>query len=135
MFDKRLYASMLLVAFVACAGSPKSDPANPVAAGRNTDIITAEELSDPSMASVDLLDAVLRLRPRFLQGRGRVTYRNNAMGVTHVSVDGGPLVSVEQLTRLRPNQVAEVRFYGAADAAQRFGASAGSGGVILVTSK
>lgn len=135
MFHKRLYTSMLLVIGMACASAPASEPVATTGMARTGDIITAEELADPSFAGVDLLDAVIRLRPRFLQGRGRVTYRNNAMGTTHVSVDGGPLVSVEQLTRLRPNQVAEVRFYGAADAAQRFGASAGSGGVILITSK
>lgn len=136
MFAKRFYFSALLVAAMACAsGSSANDPGTTVGAGRNADVITAAELSDPAIASGDALEAVQRLRPRFLMTRGAVSAKNSAAGSTHVSVDGGPLLGVDQLSRLRPSQIAEIRYLSASDAAQRFGTNAGSGGVILVKSK
>ncbi len=135
MFGKRLYASTLLVASMACAGSAANDPGSTVGQGRNADIITAAELADPAIASGDALEAVQRLRPRFLMTRGAISAKNTTAGSTHVSVDGGPLLAVDALTRFRPSQIAEIRYLSASDAAQRFGTSAGSGGVILVKSR
>jgi hypothetical protein len=136
VFNKRLYSSMLLVAAMACASSSAaSDPGTTVGAGRNADIISAAELADPAVASGDALEAVQRLRPRFLMTRGAISAKNASAGSTHVSVDGGPLLGVEQLSRLRPSQIAEIRYLNSSDAAQRFGTNAGSGGVILVKSK
>lgn len=136
MSDRRFYFSAVLVAAMACAsGSSANDPGTTVGVGRNADVITAAELSDPAVASGDALEAVRRLRPRFLMTRGAVSAKNPSAGSTHVSVDGGPLLGVDQLSRLRPSQIAEIRYLGASDAAQRFGTNAGSGGVILVKSK
>jgi hypothetical protein len=136
MYDKRLYFSALLVAAIACAsGSSASDPGTTVGAGRNADIISAAELSDPAIASGDALEAVQRLRPRFLMTRGAISAKVAQAGTTHVSVDGGPLLTVDALSRLRPSQIAEIRYLSASDAAQRFGTNAASGGVILVKSK
>jgi len=136
MFNKRIYFSALLVAAAACAGggSPATE-GSAVGAGRNADVITAAELSDPAIASGDALEAVQRLRPRFLMTRGAMSVKNTTAGSTHVSVDGGPLLTVDALSRLRPSQILEIRYLSASDAAQRFGTNAGSGGVILVKSK
>jgi hypothetical protein len=136
MFNKRIYFSTLLVAAVACAGGASSaSEGSTVGAGRNADVITATELSDPAIASGDALEAVQRLRPRFLMTRGAMSVKNSTAGSTHVSVDGGPLLTVDALSRLRPSQILEIRYLSASDAAQRFGTNAGSGGVILVKSK
>ena len=137
MFAKRLYSSMLLVAAMACASgsSAATEGAAGTAASRNADVISAAELADPSVANGDALEAVQRLRPRFLMTRGAMSIKNATAGSTHVSIDGGPLLSVDALTRLRPSQLSEIRYLGASDAAQRFGTTAGSGGVILVKSK
>lgn len=136
MFNKRLYLFAVLFAAIACAsGSSASDPASTVGAGRNADVITAAELADPAIASGDALEAVQRLRPRFLMTRGAISAKNSSAGSTHVSVDGGPLLAVDALSRLRPSQIAEIRYLSSSDAAQRFGTNAGSGGVILVKSK
>lgn len=136
MFGKRVYASTLLVVAMACAGSAATnDPGTTVGAGRNADVITAAELADPAIASGDALEAVQRLRPRFLMTRGTVSAKNSSAGTTHVSVDGGPLLPVDALSRLRPSQIAEIRYLSSSDAAQRFGTNAGSGGVIVVKSR
>lgn len=137
MISKRMGATLLLVAAMACASgsSSASDPNAPATASRNADVITTEELADPSVSSGTALEAVQRLRPRFLMTRGAVSGRNTSAGSVHISVDGGPLLTVDNLSRLRPSQIAEIRYLNSSDAAQRFGTSAASGGVILVRSK
>jgi len=136
MFNKRIYFSALLVAAAACAGGASSaSEGTAVGPGRNADVITASELADPAIASGDALEAVQRLRPRFLMTRGAMSVKNSTAGSTHVSVDGGPLLTVDALSRIRPSQILEIRYLSASDAAQRFGTNAGSGGVILVKSK
>ena len=137
MITKRICATALLVAALACAGgsSSASDTNVPTTTNRNADFITAEELADPSVSSGTALEAVQRLRPRFLMTRGAVSGRNTSAGSVHVSVDGGPLLTVDNLSRLRPAQIAEIRYLNSSDAAQRFGTSAASGGVILVKSR
>jgi hypothetical protein len=67
--------------------------------------------------------------------RGGSSVKNTTAGNVHVSIDGGPLLTVDNLSRLRPNQIAEIRYLSASDAAQRFGTNAASGGVIVVTSR
>jgi hypothetical protein len=132
-------AASLLVA-TACAGnqSPGSEPAPLNAAGdptaRKSDVITAEELADPAVNMGDALEAVRRLRPSFLVTRGAASFRTGP-GTVHLSIDGGALVTIENLSRMRPNEIAEIRYLSAPDAAQRFGTNAGSGGVILVKTK
>ena len=128
----------LLVLVAACSSNPVpgADPgAGAVATSRKSDVITADELADPTVSMGDALEAVRHLRPGFLMTRGASSIRNTTAGTVHVSVDGGSLITVDNLSRLRPNQIAEIRYLSAADAAQRFGASAGSGGVSLVKSK
>ena len=115
--------------------APAGDPAAPPPAGRRSEVITAAELADPSVAAGDALEAVRRLRPSFLLSRGVSSIKNTTAGSVHVSIDGAPLLTVDNLSRLRPAQILEIRYLSATDAAQRFGVSAGSGAVILVRSR
>jgi hypothetical protein len=128
---KRTGLALMLAAFAACT----STPAPSTAATPSQNVITADELSVAEVAGSNLYDALQRLRPRFFMTRGAVSSKNPTAGSTHVSVDGGPLVPIETLTRILPSQVAEVRFLSASDAAQRFGTTAASGSVILVKSR
>lgn len=136
MLTMRLCVVALTVAAIGCANrSSTPSTRQPSAATGNTDVITAQALADPSVASGDALEAVRRLRPRFLMARGAVSVRSTAAGTVHVSIDGGPLMNVDYLKRIRANEISEMRYLTAPVAAQRFGISAGSGGVILVKSK
>ncbi len=121
----------ILVALAACS----ANPAPGEAPTRSADVITAAELADPQIAAGDALQAVQRLRPRFLMTRGTMSSANPQAGSVHVSIDGGPLVSVDNLNRLRPASIEEIRYLSPTDAAQRFGTTAAMGGVILVKSK
>ena len=133
---RRLLLALALVAACSSNPAPEGEPMTPEQSGASrSDVITAAELDEPSIASVNLYDAIRRLRPRFLMTRGQVSPRNPAAGSTKVSVDGGPLVGIEILARIRPGEVAEVRWLSASDAAQRFGINAASGSVILVKTR
>ncbi|MBC8086037.1 MAG: hypothetical protein H7Z40_02130 [Phycisphaerae bacterium] len=98
-------------------------------------MITADELAAPAVRIGDALEAVRRLRPRFLASRGSGSVRNANAGLVRVSVDGGPLQSVNFLSRMRPAEIAEIRFLNATDAAQRFGTASGSGAVMMVKTR
>ena len=131
-------ALLLVLSAAACSGNPApaaSANEGTTTTARRADVITAEELADPTVSSGDALEAVRRLRPGFLMSRGATSIKNTSAGSVHVSIDGGSLGTLDNLSRLRPNQIAEIRYLSAADAAQRFGSLAGSGGVILVKSK
>lgn len=142
MFTKRICgAAFLVTAALACASNPSSSAgptpaATPAAtAPRNPDVITAEELTNPSVSTGSVLDAVRRLRPNFLMTRGSTSIQNSSAGSVHISLDGGPLQAVSTLSNLRASEVVEIRYLSASAATQRFGVAAGSGGVILVKSK
>jgi hypothetical protein len=98
-------------------------------------VITAEELSGAAASSGNALDAVRRLRPNFLTVRGQTSLQNPNAGAVHVSIDGGPLQSLDGLSRLQTRDVAEIRYLNPTSATQRFGGEAGGGGVILVKGK
>lgn len=81
------------------------------------------------------MDAVRRLRPNFLTVRGQTSVMSPNAGSVHVSVDGGPLQTLDALSRLQASAVAEIRYLNPTSATQRFGVGTGGGGVILVKSK
>jgi len=138
MLLKRILTVVLLSATASsCARNSTiaSSPNTTGTAQRGSDVITAEELADPTVRGGDALEAVRRLRPRFLTSRGSGSVRNANAGSVHLSVDGGPLQTVNFLSRMRPGEIAEIRFLNATDAALRFGTAAGSGSVILVRTR
>lgn len=140
MHINRLCASaLLLIAATACAGGSSSasgSAATAEAPKSNPDVLTAAEIAaDPSTAGGDALQAVQRMRPRFLMARGTVSGKNTTAGSVHISVDGGPLSSIDNLSRYAASSVIELRYINSTDAAQRWGTAAGTGGVIIVKSK
>ena len=91
---------------------------------RNPDLLTAEELAE--FASLNCLEVVRRLRPRWLQGRA---------GDPLVVRDGtrmGP--AMDYLDQIPVGDVESMRFLKATDATMRFGTGV-AGGAIVVTSK
>ncbi len=107
----------------ACASSSQPDRSRP---RRNRNLITAEELSGLPVATA--YEAVRRLRPAWLQTRGRsslpVVFRNNSRW-------GGDPRSLESI---RIDSVAEMRYLSASDATTRYGTGF-TGGVILVVTR
>lgn len=136
MLASRLCAVAVLLSVAACAGNNSSAArATGNEAARSSDIITAAELSNPTVVAGNALEAVRRLRPRFLTTRGSGSIRTSDAGSVHVSLDGGPLQALSFLSRMRPAEIAEIRYLSASQAAQQFGTASGTGGVMLVKTK
>ena len=91
---------------------------------RDPNLITIEELSE--LASLNCLEIVQRLRPRWLQGRA---------GDPSAVRDGTLLgLAADYLAQIPAGDVESIRYLNATDATMRFGTGV-SGGAIVVTSK
>jgi hypothetical protein len=140
MSKRIILATLVLAASCSSAttGGPVQQGADAAAdakPAKNPDVITAEELSAPEIMGGDALAAIQRLRPRFLMVQGQKSSSNKSAGSVKVSIDGAPLLSVDNLHNVQPSSIKEIRYLSASDAAQRFGSNAGMGAVILIKSK
>ena len=98
------------------SGGPRRDPNR----------ITVEELAD--YTTLTALDAVRRLRPRWLQGRG-------AGNMPQLIVDGARMGDAQNpLRSLSVSDIQEIRYLTASDATMRYGTNF-PGGAIVVTSR
>ena len=143
-FIRSTLAATLVLAAAACSSTPSPTPgAEPSAerVTRNADIITAEELADPVVASQDALTAIRQLRPAYFRTRGPMTLRsggdpNAAPGQVQISQDYGNLHPLSELSGIAVRTLVEVRYLNANDAQARFGINANGGPVIvLLTTK
>ena len=159
MKTTRLIALTTLGIAAACSGGTSSSGAAgapaPAAASAapsgpiNAEVITQGELAQSSVADLDALDAIQRLRPRFFQrssggssrggggrgGGGGSGSMGGSVTPGKASVNGGPLVGTDELKKMRANSISEVRYLNPDDASQRFGSSAGNTFVLVVTLK
>ncbi|MBI3504285.1 MAG: hypothetical protein HY059_05545 [Proteobacteria bacterium] len=129
--------SVLIVAACASGGAaPASTTASGVSAEatvrRDPNVITRAELSDVSLRSLNVYDAIKALRPAFLTVRGVHTLTPSAAGTVHASIDGNGVTDLDDLKRMQASVVIEIRLLAPAAAMQRFGAPAQEGPVILV---
>lgn len=131
-------AALAVTLAAACASSPKGGTpgdASVVAAPRsNPNVLTAEDIERQGSSQGSIYDAIRRLRPSFLTYRG-VAGSSPEAGRVHVSLDDGPVTAMDALKSIPASTVAYVRYFNAADAAQRFGTSAESGPVVVVHQK
>jgi hypothetical protein len=117
-----VFASLL----ASCRTHPADAPA-PV----SSNLLTAADLVDAPDASA--YAAVERLRPFFLQSRGRTSILlPNGMGPA-VWVDGTLMGGVEVLQSLRPDDIASIRRVEAWDAATTYGPDFPDGVLIVTT--
>jgi hypothetical protein len=95
----------------------------------SSSVITRSELNTLDLSTA--YDAVQRLRPHFLRGRGSTSIRdpNPVLPVVYIAgvKQGGP----EALQRVRVSEVEEIRYIGASDATTRYG-TGHTGGAIEV---
>jgi len=136
MFARRRFLVVLLVAAAACAQKTASTSTAATAAAprirRNPDVISQEELRDPTIAGADAMTAIRQLRPAFFRTRGPQSFANPNAGQVQISQDYGPLQSLTQLSAVDTRSLVEVRYLNANDAQNRFGINANGGPVIVV---
>lgn len=137
MFSRRLTLVVLLAAGAACAQKTASTsstvaPQGSTRARKNPDVISQEELRDPTIAGTDAMTAIRQLRPAFFRTRGPMSFQNTTAGQVQVSQDYGPLQSVNALSAVDTRGLVEVRYLNANDAQNRFGINANGGPVIVL---
>ncbi len=115
-----LTAFGLATGLAACAsgGSGERGPR------RDPNLITAEELTD--FPTVSALDAIRRLRPRWLQGRGNMR--------PQLVLDGARMSNLEDgLQSVQAASVRTMRYLSASDATMRFGTNYIGGAIEVIT--
>ena len=80
-----------------------------------------------------VFEAVRALRPRWLQARNVASLRSQTRHTPRVYVDGHFRGEVNELSRLVPHEVAEIRFMSASDATTRFGTNHIAGAIVITT--
>ena len=132
--DRRLLpmlGALCAALLLACAAAPAASSAG--GASHDRDVITAQELADVRVASGSVLEAVRKLRPRFLN-QGSPEYKATDNGLM-ASINGAAPTSISDLSRMSATEVTEVRYLSIADAGFRFGLAGNNGPVLLVTLK
>ena len=101
---------------------------------RAADVITAEELADPALGDADALSIIKRLRPQFLATRGTAS-ANTPGAQLHVTINGGPFLTVNALTTIRASEIRDIRYLSASAAAQQYGSMSAANPVIVIRRK
>ena len=105
----------------ACASGGGSGDGSP---RRNPNLITAEELV--AYPTVSALDAIRRLRPRWLQARGGMR--------AQVVVDGARMGDLEDaLQSIQAASVRTMQYLSSSDATMRFGTNYAGGAIEVIT--
>ena len=130
IFTRRSFAtqSLGLMLLAACASAPAAGTSSNASA---RDVITRTELSDPGFTGLTVVEAIRRLRPRFLNQRQNGLHPDE--DGAQVSINGGPPGALSDLARIEVADVDEIRYLNAADANLRFGLASAMRPVLLVT--
>lgn len=118
-----LFVSALAGCSAAMAGSGSGQTSN-------GNILTYKDMVATNASNV--YEAVARLRPSWLNGRGPISATNSQEARANVYMDGTLQGDVSYLSNLRIDDVAQLRFYSTGEAAARFGMN-NPAGVIEVT--
>ena len=129
---KRLAIGVLCLA-AACASAGNTSDDGKTA--KNPDVISAEELAAPEISAGDALQVIQRLRPRFLMVQGQKSSSNPTAGAVKISVDGAPLLAVDNLHNVQASSLKEIRYLSSSEAAQKYGTASNGGPVILLKTK
>ena len=120
-----------MVAHGCAAAGAGSAPRGSTPRG-NPDLITSEELRDPTVSFMAADVAIQFLRPRWL--RSRLSTPAGGRNFAYVFMDGGPFGNIRTLRSLQASDIREARFINPADATTRYGTGY-PGGVIALASR
>jgi len=123
----RVSSIVLLAAgvFLGSWGCATSRGSEGSAAAGSRNLIAADELQDPGLQALNALEAIRRLRPRWVRGRGAASRAPAAF------LNGSPFSGLRTLETVAVTDNVEIRFGEARDAANQYGGSY-PGGVIDV---
>lgn len=127
MTTRLLAIALAAAASFACAAGARE----PAVSTSASNLIVRSELE--RLGPVSAYDAIRRLRPAFLRGRGAVSVVNQtASELPTVFVGDALYGTIESLKQIDIGRVAQIRFYTGPESATKFG-SGYSAGVISVS--
>jgi hypothetical protein len=136
----RQFAPLLMLSVIDCVSPLRNEPAllgagqTLLAAGRASDLLTAAQIAaEPGLVEGYALDAVRRLRPRFIELQSLDGVKGTGQSPT-VLVDGTLRGGLEVLRSIPAGDVVTIRFLRPIDAMQQRGPIYSSG-LILVTTR
>ncbi len=114
-------------------GGPKTTAGSPARGSAN--LILAAEIE--ASGATNALDAIQRLRPAMLRGRGAVTLEPAAGGPVAIMlrVDDILVGTIDQATNIAALTVKEIRFMSPSDATTRFGTGYPMGAIVVTTKR
>lgn len=121
----------LAVPGCASAGSNSGADTEP---RRSSTTLTAEEIAAANADHGTVYDAISRLRSNWLTHSTRA-YDSPTETFAAVFVDGRRYGEIESLRNIDANQIADIRYYSAAEAGGKYGMQGGLTGVIEVSLK
>jgi len=123
--SRRGLLSLALACLLSACAATTGEHNRPLSTSR--DMITQKELAMQTVA----YDAIQSLRPTWLRPRGTDSIRTPSQ--VWVYRDGSRLGGVEMLRTTSTADIAEIRFYDAAAATQRWGMGHGAGVISIAT--
>lgn len=114
-------------------GGPKTTAGSPARGSAN--VIIADEIE--ASGATNALDAIQRLRPAMLRGRGQTTLEPSAGGPVAIMlrVDDITVGTIDQAANIAALTVKEIRFLSPSDATTRFGTGYPMGAVLITTKR
>ena len=134
MSTNHLYLMAVPVILACAPASATSGSSGTPPAPRRSTLLAAEEIRTSNLDRGTAYDAISRLRPNWLT-RGTKSFDPPSTELPVVFVDGHRYGEFEALGNLAADQIAEIRFYSAAEAGGRYGMQGGLSGVIEVSMK
>jgi hypothetical protein len=131
----RISIAALLILTAGCASRHRREADEALMASRvdrQNNVISSQELQDPSIVSRDAYAAIRHLRPTFFTYHGPNSFLQQGTGTVKISSDYGPLQDVKQLQKMNTFGLVEVRYLNAEEAQGRFGLNANGSPVIVL---
>ena len=125
-------ALVALCVVFACHGA-RGAGSDPERVTPSLTLITADELS--RVQAVNVYEAVEKLRPEMLRGRGRTTFRTNVSATPVVYLDDHRLGEIDEMKQLPLSGIVLIRYINASEAHVRFGPNNTAGVIQIVTAR
>ena len=125
---------LYLIAFAVSLGCTAAAVPSSGPTPRRSTFVTAAEIRDANVELGSAYDAIARLRPNWLTHVTETFTNPPRREFARVFVDGRFYGELESLRNFDASQIADVRFYSAAESG-RFGLEGGLSGVIEITTK
>lgn len=129
-------AFVTFASIAACGGGGGAGAAKTGAspARGSANVIVDAEIT--SSGATNAMEAIQRLRPNMLRGRGSQGLEGGSNSdLIVVYVDGIKAGGLEALTPISAINVKEIRYLSAADATTRFGTGTPAGAILITTKK